>query len=479
MSVTAIKINATSAIKTGVAVIVPLPAGKVAADFATSGASVRAFGTGYPIAPTLAGTTATFAWPAPPLPGGGSAYLELTVAAPNTIITRESLISGGLGAANADLGLGNTDAYLGMVANRCCVADSINAGLNSSIQGRWHIAPDDITSMVLVFGNFYCTTSAEATAGESRTISADVEYPIGTFTRVKFGGANTGTMADGAVRFLSDAVSVVIPRGALYRITTYQTSTGGILFAAGPNAYGVLGDQGTVGNGIADTTGTVWTGTAGGNPWGPYAVISLTRRPAVMLITDSRGVGTGMTSNSAPYAGELQPQIAPFYGCMSMGRGSMTAQQLASGQFAKRAEYLAYVTHAVLQIGTNDIAAGRTAVQVTADRQTIKANAPNVIWSETTLAPKTTSSDAFATVANQTVDATNAERIKFNDQVRARNIGFNQFFELADGVESSRNSGKYKAPPQVYEAITADGNHVNNAGYALQRNAIAANAFRR
>jgi len=79
-----------------------------------------------------------------------------------------------------------------------------------------------------------------------------------------------------------------------------------------------------------------------------------------------------------------------------------------------------------------------------------------------TLTPKAASTDFWATTAAQTTsDLTDeASRIKYNTSVRAKVARVGQFSEIADVVESSRNSGVWKAP-----GATADGIHPKPSMY--------------
>lgn len=378
-------------------------------------------------------------------------------------------------AAIAQLNGANYTQYLGQVGCRSVVADSINTGLFYSIQRRADFLRDDVTSLQAVMGNFYVLTNGDTLPGASRTIQLWLEYPLGTYTAVTFNGAVQGVMADGQARMVSDPISVIPPKGAQFWWHTWQNSSGGIIFTAGVTAYSGLGDAGTVGGGVSTPAVLpAGQGTAGGNPYGPYAVIAPTRRPSILLNHDSRGQGVGLTSNTVPYSGEIAPFLAPYFGFINFARGSLTAQGTAGTGFVKRAEYYIYVSHCVLGVATNDISGtAATAATVLGYRQTIRAagNAinPNLKWFETTLMPKTTSSDSWATLPAQTVDSNNAQRILFNDAVRSSQPGVAGYFDMADAYESSRNSGILKAPPMVPAAITADGNHCTNVGYPLGR----------
>lgn len=363
-------------------------------------------------------------------------------------------------------------AYLGAVSCRFMIPDSINSGVASQMTTRWDFARDDIVGGYFVYPNFYVTSAGVDTApGAIRSITGSLEVN-GVLNQILFGGSPTGVAADGQARLVSDFMTVAIARNTFIKMHTRQSSTAGIIYSPTPGSYSQLGDQQTIGANVTDNTMVQgWTGTAGSNPYGPLFV-AMTRRGSVVIIGDSRAQGVNLTANSVPYAGELAPSLSPFMGVINLARGSITAQQTAnSGNFAKRLEYLQYASHGIIQVGTNDIqTAARTAAQVAADRQTIRGYDTTKKWFETTLMTKpASSSDSWATLTGQTIDANNAARILFNDNVRAGSAGFEGHLEMADGPESARNSGFLKAPPMVPAAITADGNHGNNAGYALHK----------
>ena len=128
-------------------------------------------------------------------------------------------------------------------------------------------------------------------------------------------------------------------------------------------------------------------------------------------------------------------------------------------------------TAALVQLGTHDIFSGRTAAQVQANLQTIYARLRtlgiNRIY-QTTITPRTTSTDSWTTVNNQTTTNVTheAERVTLNAWIRANTAGISGFFEVADVVESARDSGRWKA------GATADGIHPTDAMHTTMAAAI-------
>lgn len=92
MTAIVITLGASTALNTGDMVTFALPAG---ADSATiTSASVRTFGTSYPVMLSVSGTTGSFPWPAPHSDSGSSRTLELQVAAALGKVITQALSSG-------------------------------------------------------------------------------------------------------------------------------------------------------------------------------------------------------------------------------------------------------------------------------------------------------------------------------------------------------------------------------------------------
>ena len=96
------------------------------------------------------------------------------------------------------------------------------------------------------------------------------------------------------------------------------------------------------------------------------------------------------------------------------------------------------------------------------------------VW-QTTISPYTTSTDNWATTGNQTIfnSDRNTVRTQLNDWIRTTPSPLSGYFEVADTVETSRNSGIWKAAP----ALTGDGIHPNVSGFNLMKVAIDPTKF--
>ena len=66
-------------------------------------------------------------------------------------------------------------------------------------------------------------------------------------------------------------------------------------------------------------------------------------------------------------------------------------------------------------------------------------------------------------IITSTANANEAAIAAYNDSIRAGVAGASGYFEIADAVESSRNSGKIKADGNNFK-YTPDGLHFNQFG---------------
>ncbi len=144
-----------------------------------------------------------------------------------------------------------------------------------------------------------------------------------------------------------------------------------------------------------------------------------------------------------------------------------------------RMDVVKHCTHAIIVLGTNDLGAmNLSAGYVQAELSMLwKALACRglKVW-QCTLPPFTTSTDQWATISNQAVVATyESNRTHVNDWIRTTPQYLAGYFEVADALETFRNSGIWKTTgaPSGY---TDDGVHPGTYGY--QQGALAIDAWR-
>jgi hypothetical protein len=328
---------------------------------------------------------------------------------------------GGFGSGGSNGGSGVLSPYTGQIATRSSVPVATN-GTNKQMMSRSrHLCQQAVTSLQILVPNFYVTTAGVETAlGATSTVTASIEYPAGTFTQVLFSASSSGTVPDGGM-LLSDAVAVTIPRGVYFFVRMYITNTAGIYFGN----HGIIdfgnGEGFNYGvSGIVDQTlgGTVINKDSIDCVY-PLAIIGITNRASVAIIGDSRGYGQNDTnSDSTGDRGEIARSVGPNYAYINLSVPGDKAQTWIANSTQRRL-VAAYCNRYPVQLGINDLTASRTSAQLITDFATIFGLLGGKKY-PVTIPPKSTSSDSWATTANQTVDAaSNVNRISFNGSVRS------------------------------------------------------------
>ena len=341
------------------------------------------------------------------------------------------------------------------VATRPSLCNSRNTANKQTMSRARLTAPINAIFPRFVFGNWWCDLSTgEAGSGAATTYTASIEYPAGTFTQVLFGGSASGVAPD-LGEIISDEVPIILPANASFWVRVWTSNTAGILYIGKPEAT-AFGEAMEFGVTTPDKTmgGTVTAGGAGIVT--PYAMIAMSSAPSFALLGDSRVFGqtdnyTGSYTNDV---GILARSVGPAHPYINMGIPGDRAQ-IVAGSMTRRALLInRFCTSVISALGVNDINVnGRTAAQTYADLQTIWAALRPLPIAACTINPVSASTDAWATTANQTTAASNAQRVSLNNLLRGSNQ-IAALFDLADVVETTRDSGIWKAP-----GYTGDGLH--------------------
>jgi lysophospholipase L1-like esterase len=367
----------------------------------------------------------------------------------------------------------------GLVANRGKIptaATTLTAPYTCR-KAYWAHGAGDISNLQLVFVNRYLSAVGTSSAGGAFSLKMFIEYPANTFTAVLFSGSGTVAVTAGA-RIRSDVVAgLTIPAGSKFWVRTVLSVGSAISMPvmelnAGSNVLGL--DDGNV---AADqgNSGTI-SATTGINTFGPCAIIGTVNATAArsfLIVGDSLAWGQGDDSGvgAQDSSGFLQRMLGRLgYPCMTWAKGGQQAADVApitATLNADTASTLMSFTDVILQHGVNDLRLSRTRAQIEADLATIAATASITgkrIW-KTTITPRSTSTDSWATTANQTaqVDGNMADLNPLNADIRAGLANMTNVIEAADAAMSARDSGIHKAPP----AGTTDGTHFNSTRAAL------------
>jgi lysophospholipase L1-like esterase len=316
------------------------------------------------------------------------------------------------------------------------------------------------------------------------TLKVGVEYPAvasgssGTILPVTFNGRTSPTIDPGGV-IKSDPLPSLFTAGQPIGFRCYLTTS--VLGQKWP--WGWVGYQTGEGNASGDQSQS-------GNPtwtnhriYGPMAALGTVKGgngvAVIGTIGDSIiwGNGDGGESPSNDKPGFVLRALNNAFSYARLSNCGMRANQWTGIAPRHVALGLSGCTHVIEQCGINDKNASQTAAQILASRQ--------VIWNEciqrgikvyaTTITPNTTSTDAWATTANQTIAANDAARTTLNDNIRNNwaSYGLTGYFDVADAVESARNSGKWIVTGAANYA-TSDGLHPSPAGHALMAAVINA-----
>lgn len=370
--------------------------------------------------------------------------------------------------------------YIGVVATRCVVPSDIftdPAGVGGPIMSRtYHYATDNITVLQVGYAAWAPQVgNTDALPTHDLTLQGSVEFPVGVMHQLTWGGNATATVTPGQTLF-SDPLAVTIPYGAKFFLrrrtngaswsivnTTNAPFTLPFGFMSQVIADDANGDA--VNYGTADQTmsGTVTVSdTTSFCP--PCAVIATTTQPSVALIGDSitGGYKDAVQPNEG-ICGIVQRAVSKLCGSINLGTNADTILGFITGTNAtRRLGLAAYCSHVVTQYGINDLLAGNSAAQIEANLASLWAMFTGKPVIQTTITPDTTSTDNWATTANQTPFAASAARIAVNTFIRTVPAPLNGVFDVCHTFESSLNSGLWAAP-----GVTVDGVHPTGAGYEL------------
>ena len=367
---------------------------------------------------------------------------------------------------------------IGLIATRCLAPVSRNITFRQLMSRSPHYARTAITSLQIIIPNWFVDPTgahAEIGTGSSATVTASIEYPTNTFTQILFGGSVSGTVPD-VSQLLSDAVSVSIPNGALFWVRIYWVSpTGTLSIAHNLSGTGLPGAGLEVGvSGITDKTmsGTV---TAADNEFSPVAIVGTTSQPSVVIVGDSIGLGDTSKETIGDASGDfgvVARSIGPYYAYASFCQNGDQGEDFVASH-ANRVALFQYASHLICEYGSNDLyTVGADVATVLATLQTIGgymiALGAGKRAYQVTITPRTTSTDSWATTVNQTVlsSAIEARRISVNDSIRGILPGLTGYYDVADAIETSRNSGIWRVTG-LANGYTPDGTHPNTPGSLL------------
>lgn len=266
----------------------------------------------------------------------------------------------------------------------------------------------------LVYGN----RLSETANTNSITISAVIEYPAGTFHTVTWSSATSVTITGGGADVYSDAIPVAIPAGAqFYTRTLVSVASAGQKWPTMDvlQLASAQGDSATLATGTLPSITGALTPSNSATAFGPVAILGRTAAPnAVVLIGDSivSGNGDTQTNLATGYISRALNLEWPILCVAQSGEAASIALGAGTGFAANHVHRKALIqgcgiTHAIINYGNNDLGGSASSATVISALQVIY----NLLFSlgitviNGTIGTRSTSTDQFKTLANQTVTA--------------------------------------------------------------------------
>lgn len=383
-------------------------------------------------------------------------------------------------------GGGELPVYLGQVGTRAILPRQrlgTSKQFNSKAFHRMAgAAPSPIFDFPGFMGANAVTTptgTGDLAVGSTMALRASVEYPPGVFTRLRFGGSDTGTVPDRGILSADPAVGLNIAPGDSFYLWTNGVIAGSglpVIYSTIPadNNYSLLGEayEHAV-SGLTDKSGGGSITTAGGSPGLVYRAVGIraqTTKRSFCVIGNSRQAGfSGILHDANGQQGTI-PRAVTDSGrgvtVCSIG-GDLASVWSTPANVSARAALMDNVSDVVVCIGINDIAADDSAAVVQSRITTIvnAAVAKGKRVGRATINPRTTSTDSWATAANQTPVAQESVRVAVNDWLRnSANFPVDSYLiDIADMVEVNaagvltRNGGRWRTTGAF--STTVDGLH--------------------
>lgn len=310
------------------------------------------------------------------------------------------------------------------------------------------------------------------------TIRSALVLPNGKVAPLYFRGKRDGVM-DGGAFIESDPLGVTIPQNSWFKTVT-KILISDYTTQFWPLSYfpqSALGDSAAVNTVDFDWTLTPASFTPNATRgYGPSAITGEINDhcASVLIMGDSLALGFKDSGTADYEMGHIARALGNAFGhAFSAELGNAAYWEVLNygsvQNNTKLACFARKFTDVIVQLGTNDVGAPSASLAQMETQFTAFVNnlaARNVRVHACTLPPNTTSTDDWTTTTHQTPQAHDSWRTGFNDFLRAVPAPLYSCFEVADAVETARNSGIWKAN------YTPDGVHMNATGYAAATAAI-------
>lgn len=341
------------------------------------------------------------------------------------------------------------------------------AGLSDGTQTKVtykirHKALASAHSIELHYANTKNVAGVETDGDNDITITASIDYPSGTIhPAYNSNGGRSVTIPPGGFGKLEVPISIKAGDYFYEWVCVTVSSLG--------QKWPMYAFRDTADGKIVGTDNTLTGGTIDGAYSRVYqasAIVGVHEEGygrAFAIIGDSIGAGFNDLVNASYLAQALTAAGIPYIN-LSMG-SDQPGKWAANATRRRRTPFLQYATHAICEEGINGIGTTWTNAKLFQEQcwDFLNTYYPGRVW-QTTIGPQVTTTDSYATTANQTVTANEAVRVQLSDYIRTAPAttptgkGIAGYFETADVMESTRNSGKWKADGTANK-WTNDGTH--------------------
>lgn len=341
-----------------------------------------------------------------------------------------------------------------------------------------HVALTDCHSIVLEYGNFYQDDDPVRLADcvpFDLTVAVQVEGSA-RFYDVTWDGNTKETFNPGA-RIKSDPIGMELSKGQSMIVSVFFQGT---KFPHGLVSQISNGEGARTGNLLKSTTFSP-TSQAILNPLAIYAKTADVGFETIACIGDS--ISLGASFGNEVFTGYPQGELGFMQlAAMQSGRGyislGMNGQALDGFEPYKRLRRMDLASRcdiALINYGTNDLTGTKTISQLQAYYLDVwkAAKMRGMRVYQTTITPRTTSTDSWVTVGKQSpLNArfgfgSSSDRAVLNKWIRSiPSEHLDGYIEVADIVETSRDSGVWKP------GTTPDGIHPNRDMHLLIAEAV-------
>lgn len=372
-----------------------------------------------------------------------------------------------IGLANAGQGGGGgAVASVRQVATRGgFVPEIFNASFTKANHKSVHIFREAVTSFQIEVANFYADAGVDGVEkgpGAATSVTATVFDPVSfsVLATVLFGGVATGSIPNNST-LLSDAIDLSVTKDQALGIAIHEECASGICYGGRSSSPGDGFEFNTV---LADKTaspGTIANGSSGLGKM-PFAIIGMSSAPAPLMYGDSRIRGSGDGGDVTGDLGSVARSLGGVMNYMNAGVPASWASRLVASH-TNQAKLLSYATHLILGHGINDIVAGgSSAATLLSDMEAIHDLAPTLPCYLCTIQPVSSSTDNWATTANQTTSASDSVRLAANTLIRSVPAWAAGYFDISAPVEVTGSKWPVDGTAGKF---TADGLHASQYGY--------------